>query len=152
MFDAGPCFGMFTVLPRAMRVEYPGTIYHVMVRADRREDILLIGTAQAAKSLLHHLAHEPPQHRSARMNKAVGQLEFQSTADPFPDSPSSCLIAEEIGWATDESQGFAHESVADQPVEPTIAEVAAVEMRQPLLCKFNSFGEGDVGSSACLDR
>jgi hypothetical protein len=29
--------------------------------------------------LLHHLAHEPPQHKSARMNKADGQLEFQST-------------------------------------------------------------------------
>jgi hypothetical protein len=46
---------------------------------DRREDILLIGTAQAAKSLLHHLAHEQPEHKSARMNKADGQLEFQST-------------------------------------------------------------------------
>ena len=48
-------------------------------RGDRREDILLIGTAQAAKSWLHHLAHEPPEHKSARMNKADGQLEFQST-------------------------------------------------------------------------
>jgi hypothetical protein len=57
-------------------VEYPGAIYHVMDRGDRREDILLIGTAQAAKSLLHHLAHEPPQHKSARMNKADGLLEF----------------------------------------------------------------------------
>jgi hypothetical protein len=79
VFDAGPCFGMFTVLPRAMRLEYPGAIYHVMDRGDRREDILLIGTAQAAKSLLHHLAPEPPEHESARMNKADGQLEFQST-------------------------------------------------------------------------
>ena len=79
MFDAGPCFGMFTVLPRAMRVEYPGAIYHVMDRGDRREDILLIGTTEEVKSLLHHLAHEPPQHKSARMNKADGQLEFQST-------------------------------------------------------------------------
>ena len=79
MFDAGPCFGMFTVLPRAMRVEYPGAIYRGMDRGDRREGILSIGTAQAAKSLLHHLAPEPPQHKSARMNKAGGQLEFQST-------------------------------------------------------------------------
>ena len=78
MFDAGPCFGMFTVLPRAMRVEYPGAIYHVMDRGDRREDILLIGTTKAAKYWLHHLAHEPPQHKSARMNEADGRLEFQS--------------------------------------------------------------------------
>ena len=83
MFDAGPCFGLFTVLPRARRVEYPGAIYHGMDCGDRREDILLIGTAQAAKSWLHHLAPEPPEHQSARMNKADGQLEFQSTADPF---------------------------------------------------------------------
>ena len=55
-----------------------GAIYHVMDRGDRREDILLIGTAQAAKSWLHHLAHEPPQHKSARFNEADGQLEFQS--------------------------------------------------------------------------
>ena len=53
MFDAGPCFGMFTVLPRARRVEYPGAIYHVMDCGDRREDILLNGTATGAKSLLH---------------------------------------------------------------------------------------------------
>ena len=79
MFDAQPCFGMFTVLPRARRVEYPGAIYHVMDREDRREDILLIGTTKGAKFWLHHLAHEPPQHKSARMNKADGQLEFQST-------------------------------------------------------------------------
>ena len=79
MFDAGPCAGMFTVLPRAMRVEYPGAICHVMRRGDWREDILLIGTTKGAKSLLHHLAHEPPQHQSARMNKVDGQLEFQST-------------------------------------------------------------------------
>jgi hypothetical protein len=79
MFDAGPCFGMFTVLPRARRAEYPGAICHVMDRGDRREDILLIGTTKGAKSWLHHLAHELPQHKSTRMNKADGQLEFQST-------------------------------------------------------------------------
>jgi hypothetical protein len=72
MFDAGPCLGMFTVLPRARRVEYPGAIYHMMDRGDQREDILLIGTAKGAKSLLHHVAHEPPQHKSARMNKTDG--------------------------------------------------------------------------------
>ena len=61
---------------RAWRVlRYSGPVD----RGDRREDILLIGTAQAAKSLLHHLAPEPPEHKLARMNKANGQLEFQST-------------------------------------------------------------------------
>ena len=33
-------------LRRAMRVEYAGTIYHVMDRGDRREDTLIIGTAK----------------------------------------------------------------------------------------------------------
>jgi hypothetical protein len=28
-------------MPRAMRVEYPGAIYHVMDRGDRREDIFI---------------------------------------------------------------------------------------------------------------
>jgi len=27
------------IMPRAMRVEYPGAIYHVMDRGDRREDV-----------------------------------------------------------------------------------------------------------------
>ena len=38
-----------------------------------------IGTTKGAKSLLHHLAHGQAQHKSARMNKADAQLEFQST-------------------------------------------------------------------------
>ena len=38
-------------MPRAMRVEFPGAIYHVMDRGDRREDILIIGTAKGAKSV-----------------------------------------------------------------------------------------------------
>src|SRR5664279_3032075 len=52
------------------------------------------GTTKRAKCLLHHLAHEPPQHKSARMNKANGQLEFQSTGDPvleLPFSAGTCL-------------------------------------------------------------
>ena len=28
-------------MPRAMRVEYPGAIYHVMDRGDRREEIFV---------------------------------------------------------------------------------------------------------------
>ena len=38
-----------------------------------------IGTTKGAQSLLHHLAHGQAQHKSARMNKADAQLEFQST-------------------------------------------------------------------------
>ena len=95
MFEAGPSFGMLTVMPRAMRVEYSGAIYHVTDRGDRREDVLLIGTAQATKSLLHHLPHEPPQHKPARMNKADGELEFQSTVFHFTQ-PSPRLPAVEI--------------------------------------------------------
>jgi len=79
MFDAGPCFGLFTVLPRAKQVEYPGAIYHGMNHANRREDILLIGATKGAKPLLDHLAHQPPRHKSVRMNKTDQQFEFQST-------------------------------------------------------------------------
>ncbi len=32
---------MLRVMPRAMRVEYPGAIYHVMDRGDRREDVFV---------------------------------------------------------------------------------------------------------------
>jgi hypothetical protein len=110
---------MLPVMPRAMRVEYPGAIYHVMDWGDRREDIFVddvdrqdflktlaeacrktrwqvhayettlpvkwiaarvqIGTTKGAKSLLHHLAHREPRHKSARANRAYAQLEFQST-------------------------------------------------------------------------
>ena len=38
-----------------------------------------IGTTKGAKSSLHHLAQGLPQDKSAWMNKADGQLEFQST-------------------------------------------------------------------------
>ena len=33
-------------MPRTMRVEYPGAIYHVMDRGDRREDIFLSDNAR----------------------------------------------------------------------------------------------------------
>ncbi len=37
----GGVFNVLQVIPRAMRVEYPGAIYHVMDRGDRREDIFV---------------------------------------------------------------------------------------------------------------
>ena len=38
-----------------------------------------LGTAKGAKSVLHHLAHRPPQGRAATALKPGAQLEFQST-------------------------------------------------------------------------
>jgi hypothetical protein len=66
-------------MPRAMRVEYPGAIYHVMDRGDRREDILIIGTAKGAKSVLHRSGRGQHQHKPARADEPCAQLEFQST-------------------------------------------------------------------------
>ena len=66
-------------MPRAMRVEFPGAIYHVMDRGDRREDILIIGTAKGAKSVLHRSGRGPRQHKPARADEPCAQLEFQST-------------------------------------------------------------------------
>ena len=62
---------------RVLRYSFP------VDRGVRREDILLIGTTKGAKSWLYHLAYEPSQHQSAKMNKADGHLEFQSAADPL---------------------------------------------------------------------
>jgi hypothetical protein len=64
---------------RAMRVDYPGAIYHVMDRGDRREDILIIGTAKGAKSLLQGSGRGQHQHDPARADEPYAQLEFQST-------------------------------------------------------------------------
>ena len=90
-------------MPRSMRVEYPGAIYHVMDRGDRREDIFVddvdrqdlvketalpikwiaarvqIGTAKGAKSVLHHLAHRRRQGNVPTGLNPCAQLEFQST-------------------------------------------------------------------------
>jgi hypothetical protein len=70
-------------MPRAMRVEFPGAIYHVMDRGDRREDIVIIGTAKGAKSVLHPLGRGQQRHKPARADEPSAQLEFQSTVDPF---------------------------------------------------------------------
>jgi hypothetical protein len=50
-------------MQRATRVEYPGAIYHVMDRGDRREDILMFAVAQASLDKPvppHHCALIPP--------------------------------------------------------------------------------------------
>ncbi len=36
-------------MPRKLRVEYPGAMYHVMSRGDRREDIFLDNVARKLK-------------------------------------------------------------------------------------------------------
>jgi hypothetical protein len=66
-------------MPRAMRVEFPGAIHHVMDRGDCREDILIIGTAKGAKSVLHRSGRGQHQHNPARADEPCVQLEFQST-------------------------------------------------------------------------
>jgi hypothetical protein len=66
-------------MPRAMRLEFPGAIYHVVDRGDRREDILIIGTAKGAKSVLHRSGRGQHQHKPARADGPCAQLEFQST-------------------------------------------------------------------------
>jgi hypothetical protein len=53
-------------MPRAMRVEYPGSIYDGMDRGDRREEILIIGRAKGAKSVLHRSGRGQHQHKPAR--------------------------------------------------------------------------------------
>jgi hypothetical protein len=40
--------GIVGFMPRAMRVEYPGAIYHVMDRGDRQKDIRGLDEAAAA--------------------------------------------------------------------------------------------------------
>jgi hypothetical protein len=66
-------------MPRAMRVEYPGAIYHVMDRGDRREDIFIIGRAKGAKDVLHRSGRGEHQHKPVPADEPCAQLEFQST-------------------------------------------------------------------------
>jgi len=77
-------------MQRATRVEYPGAIYHVMDRGDRREDISIFAgqvdcgagancTAKGAKSVLHRSGRGQHQHKPARADEPCAQLEFQST-------------------------------------------------------------------------
>jgi hypothetical protein len=41
-------------------------MYHVVDRGDRREDILIIGTAKGAKSVLHRSGRGQHQHKPTR--------------------------------------------------------------------------------------
>ena len=77
--DEGGQGGIVGFMPRAMRVEYPGAIYHVMDRGDGQEDIFMIATAKGAKSLLHRSRRGPHQPKPTRADEPCAQLEFQST-------------------------------------------------------------------------
>ena len=67
-------------MPRPLRIEYEGAIYHVMNRGDRREPIfhndkdreLFLATLLAfAQVTAHPLAQELLEHELARQNRAV---------------------------------------------------------------------------------
>ena len=66
-------------MPRAMRVEYPGAIYHAMDRGERREDSLIIGRAKEAKAVLHRSRGGTQRHKPVPADELCAQLEFQST-------------------------------------------------------------------------
>ncbi len=69
-------------MPRKLRVEYPGAMYHVMSRGDQRDDIfrsdwclgaeafrkeclkLILGKPKGAKSNLHKWMKGPPDDAS----------------------------------------------------------------------------------------
>ena len=46
------------LMPRKLRVEYPGAMYHVMSRGDRREDIFVddVDRQDFLKTLMPHAA------------------------------------------------------------------------------------------------
>jgi hypothetical protein len=73
-------------MPRAMRVEYPGAIYHVIDRWDRQEDVF--GDEVDRQDLLKTLAapeHRPgcmrvdrlPGERGIQGDSAAGRQEFR---------------------------------------------------------------------------
>jgi hypothetical protein len=74
-------------MPRAMQVEFPGAIYHVMDRGDRWEDILIIGKAKGAKSVVYHSGRGQHRHKPARAEEPCAKLEFHSTVAPFFSRP-----------------------------------------------------------------
>jgi hypothetical protein len=61
-------------MPRAMRVEHPGAIYHVIDRGDRREDIFVNDADR--QDFLKTLAEAYPV-KATRANESYAQLEFQ---------------------------------------------------------------------------
>jgi hypothetical protein len=79
LLDLGWLSRQAGTMPRAMRVEYPGAIYHVMDRGDHREDIVMIGTAKGAKAALHRSGRGPHQHKPDPADGPCAQMEFQST-------------------------------------------------------------------------
>ena len=65
---------------RAMRVEYPGSIYDVMDCWESREDILIIGTAKGAESVLHRSSRGQHYHKPERAEEPCTQPPSKSLA------------------------------------------------------------------------
>src|SRR5947209_2119805 len=65
-----------SLMPRKMRVEYPGAIYHVMSRGDRREDIFLVDA-----SLAHLGRAQGSQHEPAQGDACSGKREISGRSD-----------------------------------------------------------------------
>ena len=60
-------------MPRALRIEYPGAIYHVMNRGDRREPKWIAAALQMGTWT--HVANRLEQ--AIKRNEPKGQNEFQ---------------------------------------------------------------------------
>jgi hypothetical protein len=56
-----------------------------------------IGTAQGAKSVLHHLAQSQDQRKTASPLEPCAQLEFQSAVSLFNITPPSAQLAVDAG-------------------------------------------------------
>ena len=76
-------------MPRRLRVEYPGAIYHLMDRGDRREEI---GTFKGARSVLH--CGSQAQGKTASSIKPCAQLEFLSTVWRIVEESSNLGLIE----------------------------------------------------------
>jgi hypothetical protein len=62
-------------MPRKVRLEYPGAIYHVMSRDDQRQDIFLVARLEAAEAKAQRMVAEdlarlrtiwPPSRKAIR--------------------------------------------------------------------------------------
>jgi hypothetical protein len=76
-------FGNVCTMPRQLRLEYPGAMYHLMSRGDRREDIcettlsvkqiaerLHLGKLKGARTNLHKFMN-PPQNESLQIRLEI---------------------------------------------------------------------------------
>jgi len=71
-------------MPRKLRIQYPGAIYHVMSRGDRREDIFLddVDRHDSLKTLACDYVHLNPVRAGLLHDRAAGRR-------PLPSQPSA---------------------------------------------------------------